>query len=280
MYDDYCKCSTDEERKEMILGEFCYAEFPSFKGKGKMEAKGEGKRWFLRGAKDGIPIGLGYFAVAFALGIAAKKAGMSAFEAGAMSVLMVASAGQYAAITVIATGGGYLQMAVTTLIVNLRYLLMSCALSQKVAPELKLRHRFLLSYPVTDEIFGIAMSVEGRLNPFYNYGAAAVSVPCWTAGAFLGAAAGEILPPRIENALSVALYGMFLAIIIPAGKKNKIVAAVVALSMLCSLAFTRLPMLREVSSGMQIILLTVLIAGAAAYFFPIRETEGEEEHES
>lgn len=241
-----------------------------------MNGKEQNKTWFLQGMKDGVPIALGYFAVAFALGIAAKKAGMSAFQAGAMSALMLASAGQYAAITVIATGGGYIQMAVTTLIVNLRYLLMSCALSQKVAPEMKMRHRFLMSYPVTDEIFGIAMSVEGRLNPFYNYGAAMVAAPGWTAGAFLGAAAGAILPQRVENALSVALYGMFLAIIIPASRKNKVVAGIVAASMLCSFLFTKLPVLREISSGMQIIILTVVIAGAAAYLFPVQEENGEQ----
>ena len=238
-----------------------------------MDEKRQNKSWFLRGMKDGIPIALGYFAVAFALGIAAKKAGLSALQAGVMSITMLASAGQYGAITVIAGGGGYLQMAVTTLIVNLRYLLMSCALSQKVDPGLGIRHRLLLSYPVTDEIFGIAMSVQGRLNPFYNYGAAAVAAPGWTLGAFLGAVAGAILPRRVENALSVALYGMFLAIIIPAAKKNKVVALIVSFSMLCSFLFTRLPVLKEISSGMQIILLTILIAGAAAFFFPVKEEE-------
>ena len=246
-----------------------------------MNGREQNSRWFLRGMKDGVPIAMGYFAVAFALGIAAKKAGMNAFQAGAMSALMLASAGQYAAITVIAAGGGYVQMAVTTLIVNLRYLLMSCALSQKVDQGMRLGHRFALSYPITDEIFGIAMSVEGRLNPFYNSGAAAIAAPGWTAGAFLGAAAGAILPQRVENALSVALYGMFLAIIIPAAKKDKIVAGIVAVSMLCSFLFTKAPVLREISSGMQIIILTVVIAGGAAYFFPVKEeTKGGSTDES
>lgn len=238
-----------------------------------MKKEVQNKQWFFKGMKDGVPIAMGYFAVAFALGIAAKKAGMSAVQAGLMSILMLASAGQYAAITVIAAGGGYLQMAVTTLIVNLRYLLMSCALSQKVDSNLKMRHRLLLSYPVTDEIFGIAMSTEGRLNPFYNYGAAFVAAPGWTLGAFLGAAVGAVLPASVSNALGVALYGMFLAIIIPPAKKNKVIAGVVAVSMACSFLFTVLPILREISSGMQIIVLTLCIAGAAAYFFPITEDE-------
>ncbi len=236
-----------------------------------MNEKGQNRTWLLRGVRDGVPIALGYFAVAFALGIAAKRIGMSAFQAAAMSALMLASAGQYAALTVIAGGGGYLQMAVTTFIVNLRYLLMSCALSQKVDVDMKLRHRFLMSYAVTDEIFGLAMSAEGRLNPFYQYGAALIAAPGWTAGAFLGAGAGAILPVRVSNALSVALYGMFLAIIIPAGKKNKIVAGIVLCSMLCSFLLTRLPVVRGLSSGMQIIVLTVLIAGAAAWLFPVKE---------
>ena len=125
-----------------------------------MNTREQNRTWFFKGMKDGIPIAMGYFAVAFALGIAAKKAGMTASQAGIMSITMLASAGQYGAITVIAGGGGYVQMAVTTLIVNLRYLLMSCALSQKVDLNLGLRHRFLLSYPVTDEIFGITLSTR------------------------------------------------------------------------------------------------------------------------
>ena len=229
----------------------------------------QNKKWFLKGMKDGVPIAMGYFAVAFALGIAAKRAGMSATQAGIMSILMLASAGQYAAITVIAAGGGYIQMAVTTLIVNLRYLLMSCALSQKVDPDMKMGHRLLLSYPVTDEIFGIAMSVEGRLNPFYNYGAAFVAAPGWTMGAFLGAAVGAILPQSVSNALGVALYGMFLAIIIPPAKKNRAVAAVLIGSVALSCAFTYLPYLKRVSSGFVIIICAVTAAALGALIAPI-----------
>ena len=229
--------------------------------------------WYKKGLRDGMPIAMGYFAVAFTLGITAKNIGMTPIQAAVSSMLLHASAGQYAAMTVIASGTGYLEMVMTTLIVNLRYLLMSCALSQKAGGGMKMGHRMAVSHYITDEIFGIASSVEGKLNPFYNYGAAAVAAPGWTAGAILGAAAGAILPRRVENALSVALYGMFLAIIIPAAKKNKIVAFVVAFSMGCSFLFAKAPVLREISSGMQIILLTVLIAGAAAFFFPVKEEE-------
>ncbi len=278
MNDGGCAVSMEKSREAVRRKEICVMEnnmqndaMKSNMRNGMVGKNTKNGTWLLRGVKDGVPIALGYFAVAFALGIAAKTAGMSPVQAGGMSALMLASAGQYAAITVIATDGGYIQMAVTTLIVNLRYLLMSCALSQKVEPDMKMRHRLLMSYPITDEIFGIAMSVEGRLNPFYNYGAALIAGPGWTAGAALGAAAGAILPQRAANALSVALYGMFLAITIPAAIKDMIIAGVVAASMLRSLIMAKAPVLREISSGMQIILLTVLIAGAAAYFFPVKE---------
>ena len=125
----------------------------------------DGRTWFLKGMKDAVPIGLGYLAVAFTLGIAAKKAGLSAMQASVMSAAMLASAGQFAGIGMIAAGAGYLEMVVTTLIVNLRYLLMSGALSQKVRRDMPFYHRFLMAYGVTDEIFGIAMAVEGKLHP-------------------------------------------------------------------------------------------------------------------
>ena len=231
----------------------------------------ENKKWYKKGLKDGIPIALGYFAVSFTLGIAAKKAGLEPWQAAIMSFAMLASAGEFAVITIIASGSGYLQMFLTTLIVNLRYLLMSCSLSQKLAPDEKLYHRFLISYSVTDEIFGIASNVEGRLNPFYNYGATTIASPAWTIGTFLGAAVGAILPGWAESAFSVALYGMFLAVIIPAAKKNKVIALIVLISIAASFAFSKIPFLSGISEGMKIIILTLVIAALAALIFPIKE---------
>ena len=144
-----------------------------------MKSEKNGKIWFLKGMKHGIPIGLGYFAVSFTLGIASKKAGLSAFQAAVMSAAMMASAGQFAGIGMIAAGAGYLEMAVTTLVVNMRYLLMSSALSQKVRRDVPFYHRFLMAYEVTDEIFGIAVSVPEKLHPAYMYGAVAVAGPGW-----------------------------------------------------------------------------------------------------
>lgn len=237
----------------------------------------ENRYWYRKGLHDGIPIALGYFAVAFTLGITAKNIGMTPVQAAVSSMLLHASAGQYAAMTVIASGTGYVEMVMTTLIVNLRYLLMSCALSQKAGSGMKMGHRMLVSHYITDEIFGIASAVEGKLNPFYNYGAATLAGPGWTAGTFLGALFGAALPDRLGRALGVALYGMFIAIIIPPAKKSRIIGGMVAVSMLASYLFSVLPVVREISEGFRIIILTVAIAGVAAWRFPVREKEGKTE---
>lgn len=238
--------------------------------------KGNGY-WYKKGLRDGLPIAAGYFAVAFTLGITAKNIGMTPVQAAVSSMLLHASAGQYAAMTVIATGTGYLEMVMTTLIVNLRYLLMSCALSQKAGSGMKAGHRMIVSYYITDEIFGIASAVEGKLNPFYNYGAASVAGPGWTIGTFLGALLGTALPVRLGRALGVALYGMFIAIIIPPAKKSRIIGGIVVISMLASYLFSVLPVVREVSEGFRIIILTITIAGVMAWKFPVQEEKKKEE---
>lgn len=232
------------------------------------------KQWFFRGMRDGIPIGLGYFAVAFTLGIAAKKAGLTALQASIMSATMLASAGQFAGIGMIASGAGFMEIAVTELVVNLRYLLMSSALSQKVRRDKPFYHRFFMAYEVTDEIFGIAMTVEGRLHPAYMYGAVASAAPGWVLGTFLGAVIGMILPADVMSALNVALYGMFLAVVIPPSRKSRVIAGVVAASMAASTIFAVLPGLSRISSGFRMIILTMILAAAAAVLFPVKE-EGE-----
>lgn len=231
----------------------------------------ENKIWYKKGLRDGIPIALGYFAVAFTLGIVAKKAGLTAFEAGLASALTNASAGGYAGFTLIAAGASYLEVAVTELIVNARYLLMSCALSQKLDPNTSLLHRILVAFDVTDEIFGISVSVTGTLNPFYNYGAMTTAIPGWALGTVFGVITGNILPASLVSALSVGLYGMFLAIIIPPAKKNKVIAGLIIISMALSLAFAKLPYLSDISSGIRVIILTVAISLAAAVLFPVKE---------
>lgn len=227
--------------------------------------------WYARGIRDGIPIALGYFTVAFTLGIAAQKAGLSVFQTGLAATLTNASAGAYAGFTMIAEGASYLEMAFSQLIINARYLLMSCALSQKLDEKTPLIHRILIAYDVTDEIFGISIAVPGSLCPFYNYGAMTVAIPAWAGGAALGALAGDILPIGITRALGVGLYGMFLAIIIPPARRSRIIALLVTVSMVLSLLFAKLPLLSALSSGTRIIVLTVILSLAAALIFPVKE---------
>lgn len=231
------------------------------------------KKEFKEGMRDGIPIGLGYLAVSFSLGVAARSAGLTAFQGFLASLLNNASAGEYAGFTVIASNASYLEMLMMTLVANARYLLMSCALSQKFAPDTPLRHRLLVGYDVTDEIFGITISRPGILNPYYTYGAIVVAAPCWAGGTALGVIAGNLLPVRVVSALSVALFGMFLAVIIPPARKNRIVALCVLISFLASFAAASLPYISRLSGGTRTIILTVVISAAAAALFPVREEE-------
>jgi len=227
--------------------------------------------WFLKGMKDGIPIALGYFAVAFSLGIAAKNAGFNGLQATVMSLLNNASAGEFAAITLVAANATYIELAIMELIANARYLLMSCALSQKLTVETSIWKRLIISLDVTDEVFGISMAVPGKLNPFYTFGAMVVAMPGWSLGTYLGVLMGNLLSVNLVRALSVGLYGMFLAIIIPPARKSKILAGIILVSMAASFAFTKLPVIADLTTGTRTILLTVLISGGAAALLPIKE---------
>ncbi len=227
--------------------------------------------WFRRGIQNGVPIALGYFAVSFTLGIAARNAGLSPLQGALASVTTLASAGQFAGFQVMAAGATYLEMAIMMLVINARYMLMSCSLSQKLAPDLPFYHRLLIGWGVTDEIFGVAVTVPDTLNPWYNYGMMAISIPGWTIGTFIGIAVGNVLPVSVVSALSVGLYGMFLAIIIPPARTDRVIAGLVAVSMLASLAMAKLPLLCSISGGTRTIILTILIAGGAAVLFPVQE---------
>lgn len=226
---------------------------------------------FRRGVRDGTPIALGYFAVAFTLGIAAQNAGFSALQAMVESLTNNASAGEYAVFSLAAAGAGYGEVAIMTLVANARYLLMSCALSQKLPPSTPLAHRLLVAFDVTDEIFGISIAFPGPLDPWYTYGAMSVAIPGWGLGTFLGVSVGNVLPLRLASALSVGLYGMFLAIIVPPAKKDKVVLGLVLLSFAASFAVSHWALLAGISSGIKTIFLTVAISLGAAVLFPVKE---------
>lgn len=229
---------------------------------------------FKNGFKNGIPIFLGYLAVSFTFGIQAKSMGIDTWQAVLISATNLTSAGQFAALSVIATSAGYIEMALTQLVINLRYCLMSSSLSQRFDVKMKPYHRYLISFGVTDEIFGVASAYPyENVPPAYCYGLVAASWPGWVLGTALGAISGDILPASVLSALGVALYGMFIAIIVPPAKSNKVLLGIVIISMLASLIFAVTPLLKEISSGFRVIILTLVIAGAAAYFFPIKDEE-------
>ena len=241
------------------------------------------RKKFLEGLRDGLPIALGYLAVSFGIGISCHAAGITALQGFLMSLLNNASAGEYGGITVITENAGVWMMVLMTLIINARYRLMSCALSQKLSPDTPLGVRMLIGFDVTDEVFGIAIAQEGLLNVWYFIGAMCAALPGWSLGTLFGALAGNVLPVWAMNGFSVMLYGMFLAIIMPEGKKNRVVLGCIGVSFVLSgLAARLLPML---SGGMRILLLTIFISAAAAILFPRENPEvdtktasGEEAH--
>lgn len=230
---------------------------------------------FLKGMKDGIPIMLGYLSVSFGFGILAVRAGLTVLQAVGISLTNVTSAGQAAGVGIIAAAGTIIEMILTQFVINVRYALMGLALSQKLDTKaFTLPHRLLVSFGITDEIFAVAISQEGRIKPKYMYGVIIVSVLGWVAGTYLGAAAGQILPESIVNAMGLVLYGMFIAIIIPPAKKSWGVLVVIllaaGLSMLFYYVFT------GISSGFAIIISAILAAAIGALIFPVKDEEESE----
>ena len=231
----------------------------------------------LRGLRDGLPIGAGYFAVAFSLGIIARNVGLNPFQGFVASFLNHASAGEYALYTQIGAGAAIWEIAGVILVTNIRYLLMSTALNQRIPPETSLMKRMAAGFCITDEIFGLGIAFPGTLSILYLVTAFLLADLMWSVGTMTGIIAGNILPETVVNALSVAIYGMFLAIIIPPARKKRVVAGVVAVSFACSFALDRMVSTEILPEGIRVILLTVTIAAAAAAFFPVPEDKEDAE---
>ena len=225
------------------------------------------------GMKDGSPIALGYFSVSFTFGMLAVNSGMSPLHAVLISLFNLTSAGQFAGLHVILAGSSLLEMALTQLVINMRYALMSLSLSQKLAPCVKTGHRLTIAYGVTDEIFAVASSKKEKVGQYYMYGLIVLPVLGWVGGTLTGAVASTIMPAFVRSALGVALYGMFVAIVVPPAKKEKTVRTVVMLALLFSTGFYYLPVLRNISGGFMVIICTLLSAGIGAILFPIKEEE-------
>lgn len=223
------------------------------------------------GLRDGVPIALGYLAVSFSLGIAARKVGLDAVQGFFASLFNNASAGEYAGFAVIGAGGSLLEMAVVMLVANARYLLMSCSMAQRFSPDTPIIHRVLVGFDLTDELFGIAIARPGEVDPYYSYGAMVVALPGWAFGGMAGVIAGSVLPERVVSALSVALFGMFLAIIIPPARKSRVVAGLVLAGFATSALFAWAPLLSGLSEGVRTIILTVALSALAAALFSVDE---------
>lgn len=225
---------------------------------------------FSKGLFDGFPIGIGYLAVSFSFGIAGSKV-LSWPLVTLISMTNLTSAGQFAGLKIMEAAGTFLEMALATFFINLRYSLMAISLSQKVSPEFRTPERLLLSFGITDEIYALAMNAKDRVTPLYFLGLATFPYIGWTLGTLSGAIAGEVLPNILTNALGVALYGMFVAIVVPKAKSHRPTLLAVILSVILSFAFFYVPGLKNVSTGFAIILCAVLSSLFAAKLFPIKD---------
>lgn len=226
---------------------------------------------FKKGILHGIPIALGYLSVSFGFGILAVRSGLSVSAAVAISMTNLTSAGQVAGVGIIAAGGSYLEMALTQLVINIRYALMGLSLSQKMDNKFHLPQRLLTAFGITDEIFAVAFAQPETISPSYLYGMILIAFMGWTSGTLLGATAGQILPKAITDAMGIVLYGMFLAIIIPPARKSRSVLTVVGIAALCSILFRYL--FTAVSSGFAVIICAVIAAAFGALLFPMPDEE-------
>ncbi|MDO4484523.1 MAG: AzlC family ABC transporter permease [Clostridia bacterium] len=231
------------------------------------------KQKFFQGVRHGIPIALGYLSVSFTFGMKAVADGLTPLQAVLISMTNVTSAGQFAGLPLMLAQASLIEVALTQLIINLRYALMSISLSQKLDSTMTTLHRMCFSFCNTDEIFAVASGQQGKVGKWYLYGLMSTPWFGWALGTLLGAVAGTLLPPFVRSALGIAIYGMFLAIILPPARKEKSVRAVVLLAVGLSLCFRYLPMLKGISSGFVIIICAVVASAVGAWLFPVKEAE-------
>ncbi len=229
---------------------------------------------FLKGIKDGVPICIGYVSVAFAFGIFAVSNGLTAVEALLISMTNVTSAGQLAAVPIMITGGTLLELAASQLVINLRYSLMSITLSQRLDETVRTRDRFLIAFVNTDEVFAVAAS-KPSVGRSYMFGLILTPFLGWSAGTIIGAVAGSLLPPLVISALGVAIYGMFIAIVVPVAKEDGKVLFCVITAIVMSCAFRFIPALSGVQSGFVIIICSVAASALSAALFPIENAKEE-----
>lgn len=228
---------------------------------------------FKRGMRDGIPIAMGYVPVSFTFGLMAVSVGMTWWQALLISVMNLTSAGQFAGLDIMAASGAYMEMALTEFIINLRYALMSLSLSQKLDRSMTLPHRFAISYGITDEIFGVASSRKGEVGKWYFYGLISLPFIGWRRERCRCIACG-VLPAMVSDVLGIAIYGMFLAIILPQAREDAACLKVILVAVAMSCCFRWIPVFRHVSSGFVIIICAVAASALGAWLYPVKEEEG------
>lgn len=227
---------------------------------------------YLRGLRYGIPIALGYLSVSFTFGIMAVSYGLYWWQAVLISMLTLTSAGQLAGIGVMLHPGQYVEMLISQITINIRYSFMSISLSQKLDDTFSGIYRWLLGFAMTDEIFAVASTEKKVRIPFFA-GLATLPYLGWASGTLLGAILGNILPETLMSALGIAMYGMFVAIVVPEVKERYTVLIVAVFALILSCLFYYVPLLKQVSSGLSISICAIVAAAAGAFFFPVKEEE-------
>ena len=218
------------------------------------------------GVKDGLPIGLGYLSVSFTFGILAVSKGLSWLQASLISLFNITSAGQVAGLGIMVTTGGIIAMVISQIVINMRYSLMGIALSQKADKTMTPLLRVLLAYGITDEIFGVAVSKKHEFGARYFFGLTILPVVGWVAGTLIGAVAGQVFPDFLTNALAIGIYGMFVSIVLPKAKHDKIILNGSLLACIISCVFFYIPVLSQnVSQGFAIIIAAVVAALIAVF---------------
>ncbi len=219
-----------------------------------------------QGMKDGIPIALGYLSVSFTFGLMAVSVGMKWWQAALISMLNLTSAGQFAGLEIMVTGGTLVEMALSELVINIRYALMSLSLSQKTDQSFHTVHRWAVGAGITDEIFAVAMNRKTDISRHYMYGLIMLPYFGWLAGTLAGALLGDVLPEMISSSMGIAIYGMFIAIIFPKAREDKKIFMVILIAVILSCGFRWLPAVNRLSSGFVIIICAVAAAVIGAFW--------------
>lgn len=231
------------------------------------------KQDFKEGIRDGLPICLGYISVSMAFGLTAVKAGLPVWAAVLMSLANVTSAGQFAGMNLLIAQSSYIQLMLTTLIINLRYFLMSISVSQKLETKFGVKKRLVAAFGITDEVFAVSVQRKTELSFSYMLGLIVTPIAGWTGGTLIGAVATSLLPGALTDAMGIMLYGMFIAIIIPPAREHKNVLVAIILAIVASYGFAYIPALSVLSGGWSVIIITVGVSALAAWLFPIKEDQ-------